>query len=191
MARTAPRVSNVVNMTATQIGAGGDFTLAPQSPQITVQAGSSGTVQLNLQSLSNFNGAVALTCAPSSSQITCSFNSSTVTVNEQATASLTVNAGAKTSAVAAPMKPGSIRWPIALGVLFFGFVFAGRRTSRKFQRSLLLSLCLFALLLTTSCGGGEGSKTTPPPAIHGTYSVLVTGAANGIVHNAKITVVVP
>ena len=43
------------------------------------------------------------------------------------------------------------------------------------------------------CGGGSsGTKTPPPPPSDaGTYSVTVTGTANGIVHSAKITVVVP
>lgn len=60
---------------------------------------------------------------------------------------------------------------------------------------MLLTLCLFAAMLVTGCGGG-GSTTTitqPPPngTPSGAYSVLVTGTANGIIHNAKITVVVP
>jgi len=35
-------------------------------------------------------------------------------------------------------------------------------------------------------GGNSGSNGTPA----GTYTVLITGTANGVVHNAKITVVV-
>jgi hypothetical protein len=196
-----PSVSNTVNFTATQTG-GGDFTLAPQSPQVTVQAGSSATVGLNLQSLSSFSGAVALSCAPSSSQITCSLNPSTVAVNGQATAALTVNAAANTAALATPRQAGTTRWPMAAGMLCFGLLFIGGRASRKLRRSLLLSLCLFAAVLATSCGGGGmssgggggggngggGGGTASTPV---TYSVLVTGTANGIVHNAKITVVTP
>jgi hypothetical protein len=89
---------------------------------------------------------------------------------------------------------------MAAGVLAFGFIFAGGRASRKLRRSVLLSLGLFAALFATSCGGASGTsqstssspQTTPAaPSPPGSYSVLVTGTANGIVHNAKITVLVP
>jgi len=187
-----PSVSNIVNFTS--IPTIGDFTFAPQTPQVTVAAGSSGTVLLNLQSVSSFNGAVALTCTPSSSQITCGIPS-TVTLNGQATATLTINAAAKTTALAAPVPQGSTRWPIAMGVLFFGFLLASGRAGRKLQRTLLLGLCLSVAMLASSCGGAvskssSGSTTTPVTAPT-TYTVLVTGTAKGIIHNAEITVMVP
>jgi len=61
---------------------------------------------------------------------------------------------------------------------------------------MLLSLGLFAtLFFATGCGSGGGSQNIqppPPPPTLTTYSVVVSAtAANGIVHNAKITVVVP
>jgi subtilase family serine protease len=187
-----PSVSNTVNFTSSPTI--GDFTFAPQTPQVTVQAGSSGTVLLNLQSLSNFNGAVALTCTPASSQITCSIPA-TVTLIGQATATLTVNAAAKTTALVTPRQQGSIHWPIAMGVLFLGFLFAGGRAGSKFRRSLMLGLCLFAAMLASSCGGGisnsSSTSTSTTATAPDTYSVLVTGTANGIVHNARITVMVP
>jgi hypothetical protein len=193
-----PSVSNALSFSATQTV--GDFTLAPQIPQVTVQAGGAGTVLLNLQSLSSFNGAVALSCAPSSSQIGCTLNPATVALTGSATATLTIQAAAQTAAVPAPTPPGQPGWPMAAGVLAFGFIFAGGRASRKLRRSVLLSLGLFAALFATSCGGASGTsqstssspQTTPAaPSPPGSYSVLVTGTANGIVHNAKITVLVP
>jgi hypothetical protein len=88
-------------------------------------------------------------------------------------------------------------------MLAFSFILLRGRASRKFQRSMLLSLCIFAAMWTVSCGssggsggggggggaGGGGGQTTPPTLT--TYSVVVTGTANGIIHNAKVTVVVP
>jgi hypothetical protein len=60
---------------------------------------------------------------------------------------------------------------------------------------MLLSLGLLAAMLATSCGGAiSKSSPTPTPTPAPTlvsYSVVVTGTANGIIHNAKITVVVP
>ena len=175
-----------------------DFLLAPQLPQITVPSGTSATMGFNLNSLLNFNATVALSCATSSSKITCSLNPSTVTLNGQATTTLTVNAAAKTTALAAPRPQGSHRWPMAAGMLCFGLLFFSGRASRKLRRSLLLSLLFCAALTATGCnsisgytqGSGGGHQQQPPPTLV-TYSVVVTGAANGIVHNAKITVVAP
>ena len=188
-------VSNTVNFTSTQTV--GDFMLAPQTPQITVQSGSSGTVLLNLQSLSNFNGAVALNCAPSSTQFSCSVNPSAPTLDGTTTATLTINATVQTAQLARPDPQTPGRWPVTAGLLCCCFLFIGGRAGRGLRQSLLLSLCFFAAMAAISCGGGGSSSTTNPPppptngSAAGTYSVVVTGTANGIVHNARIIVVVP
>jgi hypothetical protein len=191
-----PSVSNVVSFTATQTV--GDFTLAPQSPQIVVQPGSTATVGLNLQSLTNSNGAVALTCTPSSTQFSCSVNPANPTLNGTATATLTINAMAQTAELARPIRQGLSRWPLAAGMLCFGFLFAGGRTRRKLGRGALLGCALCAAMLVSSCGGSSSTTTTtttttPPTgsSAPGAYSVLVTATANGIIHNAKIAVIVP
>jgi hypothetical protein len=81
---------------------------------------------------------------------------------------------------------------LALGILL---VFPLRR-----RRSIWIACLpvLLAVLLMSSCGGGSGGgsggSNPAPPANStpsGTYTVLVTGTANGIVHNTKVTVVVP
>ncbi|MGB7987485.1 MAG: protease pro-enzyme activation domain-containing protein, partial [Terracidiphilus sp.] len=190
-----PSVSNVLNFTATQTP--GDFMLAPQSPQITLQPGASGTVLLNLQSLSSFNGNVAFTCTPSSTDFSCSVNSS-VALNGTATATLVIHATEQTAALVQPMRGAPVRWPMAAGMLAFVLFLTGGKARRKLERNLLLSLVLVAAFSVSGCGGGGnsgggggggGGGSTNTPA--GTYSVLVTGTANGIVHNIKITVVVP
>ena len=84
-------------------------------------------------------------------------------------------------------------------MLCFGLLFIGGRASRKLRRTLLLSLMLCAALTATGCnwisgytqGSGGGHQQQQPPPTLVTYSVVVTGTANGIVHNAKITVVAP
>jgi Pro-kumamolisin, activation domain/Bacterial Ig-like domain (group 3) len=192
----APSVGNVVSFTSTQLN-GTDFTMAPQQPRITVQAGSTGTVGLNLTPLSGFNGAVALTCAPSSSEFSCSVNPASPTLNGSAVATLTINASIPTTAQIQPMRQGLPRWPMAAGMLAFVLFLAGGRTRRAFARTMLLSFALLATLGVASCGvnggSGGGGGTNPPPnsTPAGTYSVLVTATGSGVVHNAKITVVVP
>jgi hypothetical protein len=116
-------------------------------------------------------------------------------VNGQATTTLTINAAA-TTAQAASKQQVPTRWPIMAGMLSFGLLFLGRRARCKLQRTLLLGLGLFAALTATGCNSiyenaqGSTSPLTPPPTLV-TYNVVVTGVTNGIVHNAKITVVIP
>jgi subtilase family serine protease len=187
---SAPIQLNVVSTSVSP-----DFIMAPQINQVTVQSGNSATLAINLAPQNEFSGAVALTCAPSSNQITCTLNPSTVTVNGQTTATLTITAAAQTSGLVQPMRDRRANWLAAACILAFGSFFVGGQAQRKLRRSLLFGLCLFAATLTISCGGG-GSPTsitippsTPPPTLV-SYGVVVTGTANGIVHNAKVIVAV-
>ncbi len=190
-----PSTSNVVNLAVTQSGA--DFTLTPQLPQITVQSGSSGTVGLNLASTDFngivFNGVVTLTCSPSSSQITCGVTPSAPAVNGTATATLTINAFAQTAGLPAHPYPGRLGRLGAGGGFMLASVILSGFTDRKRRLAMLLSLGLFAALFAVAgcgSGGSQGGQQPPPPANAGTYSVVVSATANGIIHNAKVMVVV-
>jgi len=80
----------------------------------------------------------------------------------------------------------------------FGLVLLTGFGDRKRRLATLLSLGIFAGLLTlASCGGGSGPgggqtppPPPPPPPNSTTYSVLVSANGNGIIHNAKVVVVV-
>ena len=187
-----PSASSAVNLSVTQNG--GDFTLAPQLPQITVKSGSSGSVGVNLTSLNNFNGVVTLTCAPSSSKISCSVDPSAPALNGSVTAMLTVNSSPQAAGLPADLDSSSrLGWLGAEGGFLLVSVVLGGFTRRKRRLAMLFSLALFtALFAAAGCGGGSGKgrQPPPPPANGVTYSVLVTATANGIVHNAKVMVVV-
>jgi hypothetical protein len=194
--------SNVASVSVTQNG--GDFTIAPQIPQVTVAAGKSGTVGLNLVSLSNFNEVVTLTCAPSSSNISCSVNPQAPTVSGAVTATLTINVTTNAASQAAMLpvqSKGGVLWLgkgsgfLLASALLVGFA------NRKPRRALLLNTVLFGALLAAGtvvagCGGGGGQSIQPPPPPPPpnsvAYSVVVTATAgNGITHNVKVTAIVP
>jgi hypothetical protein len=201
-----PSTSNVVNIAVTQ--SGGDFMMTPQQSQITVQAGSSGAVGVNLTSLNNFSAIVTLTCTPSSSNISCSVNPSSPMVNGAATATLTINATVQSAGFDLPREVtralllvpqyDCAGWLGAAGGLICAFFLLGGLADERRRRSWLLGLGLFAALSSAiSCGGGASMQTassrSPDPSSSpaGTYSVVVSGtAANGIIHNAKVIVVV-
>jgi subtilase family serine protease len=199
-----PSTSNVASVSVTQNG--GDFTIAPQIPQITVAAGKSGTVGLNLASLNNFNEVVTLSCAPSSSNISCSVNPQAPTVNGAVTATLTINATTNAASAASQdaMLPahfdGRVLWLsrgsgfLLASALLLGFA------NRKRRRPFLLNVALVggflaAGLVIAGCGGGGGQllqPPPPPPPNSVAYSVVVTATAgNGITHNVKVTAIVP
>jgi len=210
-----PSTSNAVNLTVTQ--SSGDFMLTPQLPQITVQAGSSGTVGVNLTSLNNYIGIVNLTCAPSSSNLTCSVNPASLTLNGAATAMVTINAAVQGAGLhlppgvtqallpvgGIPGKGTQASVPVPLPGIGFALIcvlfLLGNLSDNEHKRKWLLALGLFAALWSAvSCGGGDSiqlpasrSSSSSSSSPSATYSVLVTGtAANGIIHNAKVSVVV-
>jgi hypothetical protein len=54
---------------------------------------------------------------------------------------------------------------------------------------MLFSMSVIAVLLAAvGCGGGGSQQAAPQ---NQTYSVLVNATASGILHNSKITVIVP
>jgi len=199
-----PSTSNVVNLTVTQ--SGGDFMMTLQQPQITVQAGSTGTVGVNLTSLYNFSGVVKLTCAPSSSNISCSVNPPSPLLTGAVTVTLTIDAAAQVAGLALPRGVARALLPVprwlrvAGGLICALFLLAGLAPARrKRKRNWLFAPGLLAALwLAVSCGGGASieapasrSSSSSPSAPAATYSVVLTGtAANGIVHNTKVLVAV-
>ena len=179
----------------------GDFTLASQLAQVTVASGGSATAGLNLGSINQAAGTVSLSCTPSSAALGCSISPTSVTANGAATATLTVNAFVPAQAAGVPVAGIGLRRE---GIVIGGFslvamlIFLGFDRGRR-RLIFASSLALFCILaFQAACGGGSGGggggrnppppSNTPTPA--GTYSVVVTAAGGGTIHNVKIAVVV-
>jgi hypothetical protein len=151
-----------------------------------------------MASLAGFNGVVALSCTPSSNKISCSVDPSTPTLNGQVTATLTVSAPARASALVPPSGPVPSGWLRVQATLVFAGFLAGTLVHRKFSQRMALGFGCVAILLVASCGSGGGSSKTgpppPPPPAQSTagitYTVVVSGTANGIIHNTNVIVVV-
>lgn len=174
---------------------GEDFTLSPQSVQIAVVSGSTATSGVNLASVNNFSSTVALTCATSTADFSCSIGPSSLTLNGITSASLTITAvkpGATTSQLSRPSSGSHFipRLGAAFALSLVLFVPLRRRPWKATAAILLLA---FAMILP-GCGSKSGSTQPPPvnpnntPA--GTYSILVTATAGTVIHNAKIAVLV-
>ncbi len=181
--------SAAVPLTVAQTGS--DFTLSPGLPQINVVSGNNAATTFTMTSLYNFNGAVALSCAPSTSTFSCSITPSSITVNGTATASLTITA-INPSATSSQLRTLAPRCGATFALALLVFVPLRRRNGRILASLLLLVAVAFA---ASGCGS-HGSSGTPPPPVNpngtpaGTYSVLVTGTSGGIIHDVKLSVVV-
>jgi Pro-kumamolisin, activation domain/Bacterial Ig-like domain (group 3)/Subtilase family len=173
-----------------------DFTLAPQIPQVLVKAGSSGTVTLGLSSIAGFNGIVNLGCGASSSNLMCSINPQSVLVNGVSNTIMTINVLPGAAPHSTSPTHHLSRLLGTTNMLFIGsFLLCGcfRKTRVKGGVTLLAGLLLIA-----SCGGGPQTNPPPPapppppPTASNTayYTVLVTGTANGVMHNSQIVVAV-
>ena len=174
------------------------FEMSFAQTQLEIKSGQAGTASLILKGVNGASEAVALTCAPSSSSITCSVSPASAAAGT--TASVMINAFVTSQNTRAfPLQRGR-RDGLFLGecvtVLVLALLLACCSRKRRWQ--LAPSLCIFAILaLQAACGGsgGGGGATSPPPptttpAPAGTYTVLVTGTAGGAIHNVKLTVIV-
>ncbi len=192
-ANYAPATSNVLNVTANQTV--GDFMLVPVMPQVTVGSGSAQSVALNLTSINSFNSTVNLSCAPSSNQFSCSVNPQSPQLNGTGSATLIITATIPGAAAQVdPLaRPRHARW-LGAGGLALCVVLVLPLRRRRWNAIACLTI-LLATCFLSACGGGanRGVSSTPPPANGtppGTYTVLITGTANGITHNSKLTVIV-
>jgi len=174
---------------------GQDFTLSPQSAQIAVVSGNTTTSGLNIASIDNYSSTVALACATSTSDFSCSVTPASQTLNGITTAAITITAvkpGSNTAALAQPSSGSRLapRLGAAFAVSVILFVPLRRRPWKATAFLLLFALAL----VLPGCGSKSGS-TQPPPVNPnntppGAYSILVTATAGSIVHNAKIAVLV-
>jgi hypothetical protein len=178
-----------------------------QNPTVTVAGGATGTATLSLGSINGFNAAVALACtAPTG--MSCTLNPTSVTVNGNTTATLTVSASTPASSVKSPSPSArKMEWLAASGGAALAGVFLlGLPAGRRRWRSMLGLVCLAVLAAGIGCGGGGGSSSTPAPPTTpptppptsgvtptpaGTYTIVVTGTqGTTLAHAIAVTVIV-
>jgi hypothetical protein len=143
---------------------------------------------------------VALTCTASSSQFTCGVSPASPAVNGQAQSTLSITATVPGASAARGNRPAGLPGH----VYKHGFEAAGG-AAIAFAALLVLPLprrhwklpaglaMLMLVLLIPGCGGSVTSsrqQSNPGGTPAGTYSVVLTGTGNGIVHSVALPVVV-
>jgi len=170
---------------------GTDFAIAAANggnTNASVMAGQTATFQLEVNALSGFTGSVSLTCSGIDAiDGSCSVTSNSLDVNG-ASVPFTLSVQTSASAAAGMALRPPLEWqatPLcALGIAVLLAIYW--RTKRQQQPGLAMAvLCLaFVGVLLGGCGGGSGSK---PPK---TYTITVTGTANGVLRALPVTVTV-
>ena len=173
------------------------FSLTLGASRVVIPAGQSGNVPINLNGVAGVSLPLALACAPSSSNIGCAVNPPAPTVSGSTAATLLVNAFVVVQGAASnvPSPLGESVWSrTGFGAAFVVACLIGFPYRR---RGSMMQLCFFVVLLFLfTMGCGSVSAPSPPPASRnvpappGTYTILVTGTANGTIHDVKLTVIV-
>jgi len=192
-------VSAPITLTAVQGGMTPDFTLAPAMSQFVVPKGSSANTAINLTSTFGFSGMVNLSCMPSDSSVSCAVSPAALSVSESAAGVATLmvtSTGANRSSGASLLSVGGQLWTATTSLMVGLLLWFTAGTAKRNPRALVALTVLSLLAVCMACGGGgqNGGKIVTPPPTPPTplnaHSVVITGASNGVVHNAKIIVVV-
>lgn len=181
----AASASPVVNESILTSG----FNIALSPASITLAPGSSGTVAVQVVSISNFAGPLALTYGTLPRYGTASLSPAVVTLAAGGSASSTLTLSTLLiSSNAVPARPGTKGPPIVLaGIMFLLMPFSLRRRG-AFRLCITLILLLGGLQAITGC---TNSWYTGNVISAGTYQLLVTATdVNQNRESATLTVIV-
>jgi hypothetical protein len=188
-------------------GSGTDFSLGPASgasTSATLTAGQSTTLNLQVNPISGFTGAVNLTCSGAPAQSTCIASTSSVNITGPSSApfSVTVTTTARGLLPPSPIRrpwqyppqsPLQYAIPVMLCVLLTAAKALGGgrlRLVRTWVTAAAVMVCLGTLMTLSGCSGGGSS---PPPLSGtpaGTYTLTVTGTSQGVSRTVSLTLTI-
>jgi hypothetical protein len=173
------------------INPGGDFTIAPTLPSVTVTAGQAVIEHITITPNPSTLTALTFTCSRVPAKTSCTFTPNSVPPGSAPT-DVVMTISTKMSTMAA------LEHPRALYASWLGFsslgligvvVLGGRRKSRK-KSVVLGAFSLMVVLMTVGCGGGSSSQETIPGTPLGTSAVTVTGSTTAFTHSTTFTLTV-
>lgn len=165
------------------------FTIALSPSTIRLPYGGAGSVTIQLGSLGNFVGPLALTYGTLPAYATASINPTTVTLTAGGTgpSTLTLNTVLRASSII-PVKPGLRKLPVVFTAFMLSLVPLSSWRRHKLTRLLGFALLFVALQVITGCTNAWYTENAVAP---GTYQVPVTATdANHNSQTATLTVVI-
>jgi hypothetical protein len=161
-----------------------DFSISPESNTVTVSAGQSQQLIIDVSDLNGFNGTVTnFACSGLPAETTCSFTPPSVT--GQGSTTLTIGTTALGQFRQGPSAANhTSSWAAAMGAVLFGICLMGlpgnKRGPSIWTSSLLMLVILAVIVMLPSCGGGGGAggggTPNPTPSIS---SISPTSLAAG------------
>jgi hypothetical protein len=186
---------NISTSSAVSITADFNLSTSAMTPS-SVSDGQSATSTITIAPTNGFNASgVTFTCSitPTATPApTCAIGSITV-ANGTATAILTASAVASRAAASKWVRHSSgllLAFGLMMPGIFFATVSAGKKQRRRLASFAIVTLILGFSLFQAACGGGSsgggnsGGQTGTPS---GSYTITVTGSANGTQHTATAT----
>src|SRR5258706_8342260 len=175
------------------INPGGDFTIAPTLPLVTVTAGQSVIEHITITPNPSTLTALTFTCPRVPAKTSCTFTPNSVPPGSAPTdVVMTITTTASTIAALEHPRVLYAGW---LGFSSMGLIgvmlLGGRRNNRKKSRKKSVVLGAFSLMLvlmTAGCGGR--SQETIPGTPLGTSTVTVTGSTTAFTHSTTFTLTV-
>jgi hypothetical protein len=162
--------------------ASGGVSLNASPTSLTLSAGQSGKMQINVSPTGAFNDPIALSCSGLPAGMLCSFSPASVTPGSKAVNStLTISTSTATSQERAPMErrhaplPATYLYSFGLGL---SLVCGSQR--KQLLRFLVTGLLLAGVTLLISCGGGGRSSSqllSTEGIAPGAYTIGVDGTA--------------
>lgn len=175
-------------------GMGFDFgaSISVSSSQ-TISSGQVASFTVMLSPMNGSSGTFTLQCGSLPAGAACSFNPANETVSPNTTGNVTLQIAAdRTSSIQRPDASGWAAGVAICALLFLPLAVRSRRKTLWLCAVLSILICGVASCAGSGGGtgagpaGGQGNST----AAVGTFSILVTVAANGVTHTVTVTLTV-
>ncbi len=173
-------------------GTGQDFTITATTSAMTIKAGETANIPLQVTSQGGWSGTLSFTCSGAPLRSSCSIAPSPMTMagENSANAMLTITTTSRGTLVPVapevPMIPPGIVWLGLLALLGTAALARMRRFRPQAAGVGLLALLLALVLGVASVSCGSTHHGTPA----GTYPITIGATAAGISHQMTVTVTV-
>jgi hypothetical protein len=170
---------------------GGDFTIVPTLPSISVTAGQPVIEHILVTPTPLTLTALTFACSQMPAKTTCTFAPNSVPAGStQTDVVMTITTTASTTAALAHPQGFYAGW-LGFGSMgLVGMVILGGRRKTSKKSIALGAFSLMIVLMTIGCGGGGSSLHTVPGTPPGTSTVTVTGSTAAFTHSTTFTLIV-
>jgi hypothetical protein len=172
-----------------------DFSVTTTTPTVTVSAGQSATITLQVMAVNSFSQPINLVCAGLPRGAACAISPNPVVPSAASTAvTVTIHTAVRNFVppnfrIKIPPFQGLYRTGPWLAWLAIFFLIAILAQSRR--RPGFAGIGLVVLLVCTAAGCGGGNSTGVPAGTQaGTYTVTVAATSGSLTHNTTLTLVV-